>query len=195
MMGLRPVNIDGPELKAAGIHLLYDVHVLHRVLLLLGQGIAAPLIIRHIVSQALLSLAHQLVTERRRADTEVSRIISQRIVDLTVGNSPGHHYVGRRVGLREHVLNQGTGLDIPVLHSRRLHGLDPFRFQTLALSHALHDGKGKARLHAHLNQVEHDIVTGTDGSGNCRLALFNEALGIIQPHVRTMGQTGNSNQV
>ena len=124
-MGLRLINVDGPELEAPGVHLLDDVHILHGILLLLGQGIAAPLVIRHVIGQPLLSLAHELIAEGRGADAEIGRVIGQRIIDLAVGDAPGHHDVGRRVGLWEHVLDQGTGLDVPVLHARRLHGLDP----------------------------------------------------------------------
>ena len=195
MMGLRPVDVDGPEFEASGVHLLDDVHVLHAVLLLLGQRITPALIIRHKISQTFFSLTHKLIAECRSSDTEIGRVIGQWIVDLTVSDSPGHHNIRRRMGLGEHVLDHFTGLDVPVLHPFCLHGLNPFGLQSLSLSYTLHNRKGQTGLHALMNQVQHNIVPGTDSRGNGGLAFLNKALGVVQPHIGTMGQSRDPDQV
>ena len=50
-------------------------------------------------------------------------------------------------------------------------------------------------LQSLIDQVDHDIITGTDGRGNRRLSLLDQCLCIPQPYVRTMGQTGDTDQI
>ena len=99
------------------------------------------------------------------------------------------------MGLGEHILYLLAGVDVPVGHVLLLHGGDPVILQALALPDALHDGEGQAGLHPHLDQVDHDIVTGTDGRGNGGRAAHDQILGVAQPHVRAVGKPRNAHQV
>ena len=53
----------------------------------------------------------------------------------------------------------------------------------------LHSLKGQAWLHSLRNQMGHNVVTGRD-CFRYRLAFLNQILGVVQPHVRTMGIAG-----
>ena len=82
------------------------------------------------------------------------------------------------MGLREHVFDLFAGPDIPVRHAVGCHLLLPLRLQALALSHPLHDGEGQSLLQAPADQVDHDVISGTDGSLNGCLSLLDQSLGI-----------------
>ena len=90
---------------------------------------------------------------------------------LEVGHSQGHHNIGCRMGLGEHVLDFSTGLDVPLWHIVFLHGYDVavtlfFRnLQPKALPHALHDRKGHLRIQALVHEVNHDVVPTADNGG------------------------------
>ena len=99
------------------------------------------------------------------------------------------------MGLRKHVLDLLTGPDVPVRHIVGFHLLFPLRFQSLTFTDALHDGEGKLTLQSLIDQVDHDIITGTDGRGNGRFSFLYQCLCITQPHIRTMGQTGDTDQI
>ena len=154
MGSLGPVNVDGQEFKASGVHLLADAHITQRILLLIGKRVGALLVICQIDLQLIPSKTHKLIAEAFGADTEKGRIISQRIKHLAVGNTPGHHNVGRRMGLWGTCIYLLTGPDVPVRHIVGLHSLFPFRLQPLSLSHRLHDGEGQAFLHALADQIK-----------------------------------------
>ena len=62
-------------------------------------------------------------------------------------------------------------------------------------SDSLHNGKGLLRIHPLVNQIGHNIVTGTDCRGNRGLSRANQFLGIVKPHIRSMGKSGNPNQI
>ena len=46
-----------------------------------------------------------------------------------------------------------------------------------------------------MDQIDHDIVTGTDRGGDGRLSFLDQHLGVSQPHVGSMGQSGDTNQI
>ena len=46
-----------------------------------------------------------------------------------------------------------------------------------------------------IDQIDHDIVSGTDRSGNRCLSRFDQNLCISKPHIRSVGQTGNTDQI
>ena len=147
------------------------------------------------VFQLFSPLAHQLIGKAAGADAEKGRVVGEGIEDLAVGDPPRHHNVGGRVGLGEHVLDFFAGPDIPVRHPVGRHLLLPLRFQPLAFSDALHDGEGKSLLQSHTDQVDHDVVSGTDRRPNGSFPLLNQSLGISQPYVRAVGQSGNADQI
>ena len=99
------------------------------------------------------------------------------------------------MGFGEHVLDLFTGPDIPVRHIMGKHLRLPLRFQALSLSHRLHNGKGQRRVNSHLNQIDHNIISTADGSGNGGLSFLNQSTGIAQPYIGTMTQTGNTHQI
>ena len=148
-----------------------------------------------------LAQAHLLIGEGLRSDAEKSTVVSQRIMDLAVGNAPCHHNIGCRVCFREHILDLFAGLDVPIRHIVICHVLFPlFPVGALSLcnrplSNCLHDLEGLCRLYAHRDQIEHNIVSGTDRGRNGRHPAHDQILGIAQPHVGSVGQTGNTNQI
>ena len=105
--------------------------------------------------------------------------------------------------LGEHVFNLFTGLDIPVRYLMGFHVLLPFRpllrldlaLCHRSLAHRLHDFEGFLRLHALVDQVGHDVVTGTHTGGNGGNAIPDQILGVAQPYVRTMGKSRDSDQI
>ena len=46
-----------------------------------------------------------------------------------------------------------------------------------------------------MNQIHHDIVTGRDSILDGTLPAADKVLGVAQPHIRTMGETGDTHQV
>jgi len=99
------------------------------------------------------------------------------------------------MGFREHVFDLLAGPDVPVRYSGFLHGLLKLRSQSLPFSHLLHNSKGKLAVHPFINQIGHNIITGTDGRRDRRFPLQNKSLGIIQPHIGSVRQSGNPDQV
>ena len=97
------------------------------------------------------------------------------------------------MGLGEHVLDLFTGPDIPVRHIVGDHVCLPLRpVVTFALGHgtlsdSLHDLEGFLGIQPLADQVDHDIVTGTDGRGNGGFSFQDQRLGIAQPYVRSVG--------
>lgn len=75
------------------------------------------------------------------------------------------------------------------------HSSLPLVPEPLSFSHALHDRKCKAALHSHTDQIDHNIVSGTDCCGNGSLSFLDQSLGISQPHVRTMSKSRDPDQI
>ena len=98
------------------------------------------------------------------------------------------------MGLGEHILDLLTGPDIPVRYAVRLHillelrPLLAFALRNGSFPDPLHDGEGLLAVHPLIDQIGHDIVTGTDRRRDCRLPALNQFLGVVKPHVRSMGQ-------
>ena len=97
--------------------------------------------------------------------------------------------------LREHVLDFFAGPDIPVRHLVLPHVFFPLRRESLAFADRLHDFKALLRIHAPLNQREHDVVSRTNSGLNGRRALGNEHLRIALPDIGAVCKPRNANQV
>ena len=155
----------------------------------------------HEIFQSFFSLTHQLIVKGCGTDTEKCRIISQRVKYLTPCNSPCHHNVCRRMRLREHILDFFTGPHIPVRHPVIQHVFLIFRpFLAFSIgngtfSYTLHNGKRLLTVQSFTDQICHDIVSGTDRSGNRCFSFLNQSLGITKPYVCSMGQTCDSDQI
>ena len=96
---------------------------------------------------------------------------------------------------REHIFDLLAGTDIPVRHALRRHGLNPLILQPLPLTHALHDREGKRWLHTLLHQINHDIIPAAYGRGDRRFPFLYQSLRISQPHIRAVGQPGNTHKI
>ena len=68
-------------------------------------------------------------------------------------------------------------------------------FCHFSLSYSFHDIKGHGRIQPHLDKIQHNVVSGTDGRLYGALSLFYERLRVAQPYVGTMCQTGDTHQV
>ena len=99
------------------------------------------------------------------------------------------------MSFREHVLDQLTGPDIPVRYVVFFHGHDPLITETFSLTDTLHDRKCQTTLYPFTDEVDHDVISGTDGRGNGCFSLLDQHLGIAKPYVRTMGKSCNTDQV
>ena len=95
----------------------------------------------------------------------------------------------------EHVLDLFAGPDIPFRNIMLPHSSLPLVPEPLSFSHALHDRKCKAALHSHTDQIDHNIVSGTDRCGNGSLSFLDQSLGISQPYVRTMSKSRDPDQI
>ena len=99
------------------------------------------------------------------------------------------------MGLREHVLDQLTGPDIPVRYVVFFHRRDPLITEAFSLTDTLHDRECQATLYPFTNKVDHDVISGTDGSGNGCFSFLDQHLCIAKPYVCTMGKSRNTDQV
>ena len=99
------------------------------------------------------------------------------------------------MSFREHVADLLARPDIPVRHALSCHGLFPLWLQAFSLTHALHDRKRQRTFHAFVDQIDHDIIPGTDGSRDRCFPCFYKFLRISQPHVGSVGQTGNTDKI
>ena len=153
------------------------------------------------VEKLFFSLSHQFVRKCRCTDSEICRIIGKRIIDLAVGNPVCHHDISCSMGFREHVFDPLTGPDIPFRHVMLQHiffKLRPFltfSFCNGSFTHTFHNREGFFTFNAFVDQISHDIITSTDCRGNGCLSFFNQGLCIVQPHICSMRQTGNTDQV
>ena len=64
------------------------------------------------------------------------------------------------------------------------------KLRRIALSGNLHNFKRHIGVQTFLNQINHNTVTGTDYFRDGTGAIFNQFLGISQPYIRTMRQSG-----
>ena len=150
---------------------------------------------------SLLSKAHHLITEIISSDTEECRIVLKRVIDLEPSNSPRHHDICRSMRLREHVLDLLARPHVPVRHSVGCHlSLPILPFVTFALGYYsftdfLHDIEGKSGIKSHMYQINHNIVTTTNGCRYSTLARLDEFLCVAQPHIGSMCQTRYSYKV
>ena len=96
---------------------------------------------------------------------------------------------------REHVLDPLAGFDVPVRHLMLPHLALLLRSETLALAHRLHDLEGMLGLHAPVDEVQHDVVTGADRGSELAEALADKILGIVQPDIGPVGETRDTNEL
>ena len=192
--GLGCINVDRDKLKSAGIHFTDDQAVVQCCLLLGCQSVLSALIILHDSQQMISALAHDLIRECRGTDAVVGSIIGKGIMDLAVGDAQSHHDIGCRMGAGEHIFDLQAGIDIPLGHICGLHGILHLRCKSFAFSNRLHGLKRKGLVHSLGNQVGHDVVTGTDRRGQNRFSFLDQGLGVAKPHIRAVGQTGNTDQ-
>ena len=99
------------------------------------------------------------------------------------------------MGFREHVADLLTGIDVPFRHVFFPHRLFPLRFQPLSFPYTFHDRKRKRTLHPLIDQIDHNIISGTDRCGNRCLSGFDQLLRIAQPHIGSVRQSGNPDQI
>ena len=74
------------------------------------------------------------------------------------------------------------------------HRLFHFRFESSAFSDGFHRVKRHLRRNTVIDERVHDIVAAADTGCQRRNARLDDFLRIADPHVRAMGQTGNTNQ-
>ncbi len=183
------------------VHFLYDFHISIGILLFFAQLILAFFVIFHRCFQFFPALAHDLIVKGFCSDTEKCRIIGKRIINFEISNSECHHNIGYCMGFREHVLDLSTRLNVPVRHTGFFHSLLPLiPLRHFALCHQsftnlFHNIKSRAIFHTGMDQVSHNIISGTDGRRQGTVTPGNIILGIIQPYIGSMGQTGNANQI
>ena len=194
-MCLRTVNINGHKIITSCIHFLNNTHIFQGILLFFGRSVPFLAYLCHIKLQLFFSHTHQFIGKSCGTDTEVCTVISQRLEYLKPGDSVCHHNVSCRMGFREHIFDFFAGPDVPVRNAMFLHGCDPFITKTFSLTDTLHDGKCQTTLHSLANEIDHNIISGTDCCRNGSLSFFDQSLGISQPHVSTMGKSGNTDQI
>ena len=149
----------------------------------------------HVEQQFFFSQTHELIIESGSSDTEICGIVGEGIIDLTVSDSPSHHNVSCSMGFGEHVFDLFAGPYVPIRHIVLFHLFFPFRLQSFSFTHAFHDGKGLFAVHPFSDEIYHNIITGTDCSGNGRLSFLNQSLGISKPNVCTVGKSCNTHKI
>ena len=182
------------KLKTSCIHLLCYSHITKSIRIF-GCGIRIFLILSNIKFKLILSHTHKRIVKSCSSYSKVCRIICQWIKYLTVGNSPCHHNIGRRMSFREHILYFLTGPDIPVRYTLFLHMLNPFICKSLTLSYTLHYLKGFTFIKSLFYKINHDIISGTDGCSYGCLTFKYQSLSISKPNIGTMCKSGNSYKI
>ena len=114
---------------------------------------------------------------------------------LIPAQSDGRHIVGGGVSLGEHVLDFFTGCDVPVRHPNLPHFGFEFRGKSLALTDHFHDLEGVGFFDTVANEGQHDIISGTDNLRNGTRLVGDQLLGVTRPHVSTVGQTRDLEQI
>ena len=69
--------------------------------------------------------AHFVKVKTVRSNRIIGCIVFLRVENLTVSHSIGHHNIGCRMGLREHIFNFFTGINVPLGHPVLQHMLAP----------------------------------------------------------------------
>ena len=193
-------QLDGQKLVPAAQHLVdqlqADQHILVLGVLFLFQ---AALDRFHVGARHGSTANGGFVVDIVAAHGKVHRIEGLRLVDLVPHQPDGTHQVGHSMGLGEHILDLAAALDIPVRHLMLPHGFLPARLEAalghLALTHGLHDIKGHLGLQPLAQQVQHDAVTAADDLCNGAGAAADQLVRVARPHVRTVGQTGDLDQL
>ena len=118
---------------------------------------------------------------------------------LAPGDPERHDDIGGRMGLREHVFYGVAGPDVPVRDPVLSHllavGIMIAVLRELALTYELHDFERASGLQSHIDQVDHDVVTGADRGLNRTLSFGDQLLGVSDPDVGTMCQTCDADKV
>ena len=195
--GVGFVDADGLEPEATEVELVADLQR-HRQVLLHGGGILVVPDLQELALHGIEAGAAVLRVEGLGPDGEEGGVEGQGFMDLEPGDAEGHHHVGHRVGLGEEVADLGQGLDVPVGDVVLPHGLLPALLEApllhLALPHRLHDLEAHLGVQAHLDEIQHDVVTAAhrlrDGGG----AAEDQVPGVAQPHVGAVGETGEPHQ-
>ena len=131
-------------------------------------------------------------------DGEVGGIVGQRLIDLEPRDAEGHHNIGDGMGSREEVADLEAGVDEPLRHMCGVKLGAVIRaafFEALAFTDIFHDFEGCQGLHAMLDEVVHDVVSGRDRILQFDDAVLDEVLGIVQPYVSAVGEAGNTDQL
>ena len=75
-----------------------------------------------------------------------------------------------------------------------LHDLDRFGDDAFALSDRFAGFEGEGRIHALVDQIHRDIVSGRDDVVQRRGSGLDQVGGVAHPDVGAVGQTGNAHQ-
>ena len=131
------------------------------------------------------------------ADGEVGRVVGQGLIHFEPGDAEGHHNVCHRMGAWEKVTDLETRINEPLRHIGCVKlgaVIGAAFFKTLPLADIFHDLEGGQRLHAVLDEIVHHVVTGGNRLLQFHRTILDKVLGIVQPHVGAVGETGNSYQ-
>ena len=199
----RAVDIDVHEGKTAQAHFLGQFQRRIEVLLDLRCALALGGDFLHGPFLPFQAVDHSRQLEGLGANREESAVVGQRLVDLIPGDAEGHHDVGHGVGPREEVADLMARVDEPLRDMagfqlpfvvRRLLAQFIELVDALALTDIFHDLETRLGLDAVLDEIVHDVVTRRDGFLQGNRARRNQVLGIVQPDVGAVGETGNADQ-
>ena len=114
-------------------------------------------------------------------------------------NTERHHNIRNGVRLRKKVGYLAARLNVPLGNAECVHLLLGIAGELaasldLALTHGLHGLKRQRRLHALLDEVEHDIVTAADGLVNGGDVVDDEVADIARPNIGAVGEAGQAHQ-
>ena len=127
------------EFEPAAVHFI-DYFVYQDVVLFLrGRIVALGVDVVHGFQHGVRPFQCHFGVEVGHHAGKMCRIEFLRIIYLVPGHSEGHHYVGHRVGTREHVLNLDTGVNVPLGYAVFLHHCQLFLLQRTVLSYVFHD--------------------------------------------------------
>ena len=110
-----------------------------------------------------------------------------------------HRDIRDRVRLREQILDLPAGFDPPLRHAELLHLFhDAVRprlaLVNSALTHGLHEFERALRLHAHVDEIEHDVVSAADAFVGRRDAVDDDVVDVAGPHVRAVGEARQTDE-
>ena len=182
------VDVDGCKVETAQIELVHHFQGGQQILVL--GGCIFVIVDGLDIGQHLLDATHHEVGVKAAllaSAVEVGRIEGQGMINLEPGDAESHHAVGHGVGLGEQILDLLAGANVPIRHAGGHHFLLRTGRQTPALTDGLHDLEGPLVRHTAGDEVEHNIVTGTDGLVHRGGLGVDEVLGVAQPHIGTVG--------